>query len=222
MYTILITDSNELITSQRERIMQRSKLVDTLHFLTDPVYKELDMSSFTVLMEYVLPVSREYHSEILTKSEELYKGKLEYKVPVDTGLTREAGDVEIQITFLKAEMDADGNTIQRVRKTSPTAFTVIPISAWSNQVADSDLTAVDQRLIQTNIMLEQVESMIQALENMSQQLMNDYSKKADDLSYENGKLQLTANGVKIGTAADVASGSICECEDDGSIKLIEF
>ena len=33
MYTILVTQENELITSVKERIMKRSKMVDKLHFL---------------------------------------------------------------------------------------------------------------------------------------------------------------------------------------------
>ena len=40
MYTILVNDDNTLTTSVRERIMQRSKLVDSLHFLVEPTYKE--------------------------------------------------------------------------------------------------------------------------------------------------------------------------------------
>jgi hypothetical protein len=84
MYTILVNESNELITSVKERIMQRSKLVDNLHFLAEPMYKGIDMSDFTVMMEYIMPVSREYQTEILVRSNELYKGKLEYKLPFDT------------------------------------------------------------------------------------------------------------------------------------------
>ena len=64
MYTILVNQDNTMTTSVRERIMQRSKLVDSLHFLVEPIYKELDMSDFTVVMEYILPVSKEYKSEI--------------------------------------------------------------------------------------------------------------------------------------------------------------
>ena len=60
LYTILINDDNTLTTSVRERIMQRSKLVDSLHFLCPQTYKELDMDDFTVTLEYILPVSREY------------------------------------------------------------------------------------------------------------------------------------------------------------------
>ena len=62
MYTILVNDDNTLTTSIRERIMQRSKLVDSLHFLVYPTYKGLDMTDFTVTMEYILPVSKEYVS----------------------------------------------------------------------------------------------------------------------------------------------------------------
>ena len=87
MYTILVDDSNALITTVRERIIQRSKLVDNLHFLVNPTYKNFDMSQFTAVMEYVTPVSRELHTEFLTQSQELYKDMIEYKLPIDTNIT---------------------------------------------------------------------------------------------------------------------------------------
>lgn len=190
MYTILLNDTNELITSIKERIMQRSKLVDSLHFLVDPIYKEYSMADFTVMMEYVLPVSREYHSEILVKSDALYKEKLEYKVPFDTNLTKEAGNVEVQLTFVKVSLDADGENIQQVRKTSPTIIKILPISAWSDIVADNALGAIDQRLIQA-------EAMIQAVGEMAQYIDEN---KADNITYneEDNYIQLTANGNPIG------------------------
>lgn len=77
MYTFLINEDNTLTASVVERIMQRSKLVDNLHFLADTTYKGIDMSSYTVMLEYVLPVSKNYKTEILQKSAELYKNKLE-------------------------------------------------------------------------------------------------------------------------------------------------
>lgn len=42
MYTLLLNNNNELITTVKERIMQRSKLVDNLHFLVEPNYKDID------------------------------------------------------------------------------------------------------------------------------------------------------------------------------------
>ena len=125
--------------------MQRSKLVDNLHFLVDKVYKDnIDMSDFTVTMEYILPVSKEYKTETLTRSEELYKeSKLEYKLPFDTKLTKEAGDIEVKLTFTKVDLDADGNGIQYVRETSPCIVTIVPVAAWSNIILDARLSAVE-------------------------------------------------------------------------------
>lgn len=215
MYTILLNETNELITSVRERIMQRSKLVDNLHFLADPIYKGIDMSDFTVMLEYLTPVSREYRTEILVKSEELYKEKLEYKLPFDTNLTREAGDIEAQLTFIKVSMDADGNSTQQVRKTSPTIITILPISAWSDIIADSALSALDQRLIQTQAMIQATEEMVNYLD----------STKADNIIYddETQSLQLTANGKLIGNSVTIGytgtSVASIEVDKDGNLII---
>lgn len=217
MYTILLNESNELITSVKERIMQRSKLVDSLHFLVDPIYKEMSMSDFLVTMEYILPISREYKTEILVQSPELYKGKLEYKLPFDTCLTKEHGKIEVQLTFTKVELTPDGDNIQYVRKTSPTTITIVPIAAWSDVIADDALTALDQRIIQTQAMIEAVDEMNWNLDET----------KADNIIYdESGKyLQLTACGKPIGNKikinATVTSGiSEIRIDEDGNLVIL--
>ena len=82
MYTFLIGDDNTLTASVTERIMERSKMVDNMHFLADQIYKDVNMSDFTVMLEYVLPISKKYKTEFLKKSENLYKNKLEYLLPI--------------------------------------------------------------------------------------------------------------------------------------------
>lgn len=72
MYTFLINENNTLTCSVQDAIMERSKMVDKLHFLADPTYKGVDMTDYTVNLEYVLPISKRYKTEILTKSDELY------------------------------------------------------------------------------------------------------------------------------------------------------
>ena len=62
MYTILVNSDNTLYGSQKSRVMQRSKLVDELRFVVDSVYNGIDMTTATVMMEYVLPVSRVFYS----------------------------------------------------------------------------------------------------------------------------------------------------------------
>lgn len=211
IYTILVTESNEMITSVRERIMQRSKLVDNLHFLVKPKYKEMDMSKFTVLLEYVLPVSKEYHSDILVKSPDLYKRHLEYKLPFDTVLTREAGEIELQLSFTYVEMNADGTMTQYVRKISPTTISIIPIAAWSDLIPDDALSSIDQRLIKTDAMLKELADLADTL-NQS---------KADNLTLEDDVLQLTSEGEKIGDPVTLSTFGV-PAENDGNIKVVEF
>lgn len=215
MYTILVTEDNELITSVRERIMQRSKLVDSLHFLVDQIYKEIEMIDFTVVLEYISPQSKEYHTEILTLSDELYKDKLEYKLPFDTALTKEAGDIEVQLSFTKVDLDADGNNMQYVRKTSSVNITIVPISAWSDIVlTDGSLTALDKRCLQ-------LEGKIKELEEISD-VYN--SEKADNINLddESKEIYLTSKGNVIGNRISINNlgDSLAKNTDDGLIQVI--
>jgi hypothetical protein len=214
MYTILVTQDNELVTSVKERVMQRSKLVDNLHFLLDPMYKEIDMNDFVVMMEYILPISKEYKSEILIKSDGLYKEKLEFKLPFDTSLTKEAGDIEVQLTFTKVDLDTKGNNVQYVRKTSPTTITIIPISAWSDIIPDSALNAIDQRIVKT-------QAQIKALEELNNVIA---TTKADNivLDEETHELYLTSSGTAIGNRIDMDTlgNAIVDNSQDGLVTMI--
>lgn len=217
MYTILVTEQNELVTSVKERIMQRSKLVDKLQILMDPDYKGHDMSTFTVMLEYLLPVSKEYKTEYLVLSDELYKDKLVYSLPFDTNLTREAGSIEIKLTCVKAELTAEGKSVQRVRKIGPGEIIITPLSAWSDIIADNALTALDQRLIQ-------IDAMLNAANEMNQLI---YETKADDITYDktNKTIQLTANGSPIGqeiSLADIGSGVISIQVDSENNLIVDY
>ena len=214
MYTILINDDNTLTTSVRERIMQRSKLVDSLHFLCPQTYKELDMADFTVTLEYILPVSREYKTEELVKSEELYKEMLEYKMPFDTDLTKEAGEIEVKLTFSKVDLDEDGNDVQYVRKISATSITIVPIESWCDIIPDKALDAIDQRIIKTDA---QIKALLDA---------NEITRleKADNLvlDSENKELYLTAEGEQIGDKVKLSDlgNEIVQSSDEGLITMM--
>lgn len=208
MYTILINSDNELVHTIKERIMCRSKLVDSLHFLTEPTYKETDMTPFTVTLEYRLPISKEYHIEILDRSEDMYKGMLEYKLPFDTTLTKEAGDIEMQLTFTNAEMLVDGSVTQYVRKTEKTTLTITPIEAWADMIPDKVLTSLDQRLLKQDAAMKELADIISAIDD----------QKADDISLENNHLQLTANGEKIGEGVDLNAVEA----SNANVKLVKF
>lgn len=213
MYTFLIGEDNTLTATVVERIMERSKLVDSLHFLADPIYKETDMSDFTVMMEYVLPVSKKYKTEILEKSDELYKDMLEYKLPFDTALTSEPGDIEIQLTFTNVTLDADGKSTQYVRKVGPGSIKIVAISTWSDIIPDEALSAVDQRILAA-------QALMKALNEQNNAIMKS---KADSLRYKDNLLQLTAQGTPIGTAVKIVSSDSGSTDpEDGTIRVVEF
>lgn len=202
-YVILVNDDNALYGSKKERVMQRSKLVDSLTFIVDPIYKGIDMTDASVMLEYILPVSREYKTINLVLSDERYNDCfLQYKLPFDTDLTSQAGSLELQLTFAYVEMAPSGACIQRVRKTSPTTIDIIPISAWSDIVPDSALSALDQRLIKLDAQMRGLNEYMDFVDN----------NRVDNLMYNktDDTLQLTAKGVGVGDKV-----SIKDMIDDG-------
>lgn len=240
-YVILVNEDNSLYGSKKERIMQRSKLVDSLVFIAEPTYKGIDMTKATVMLEYILPVSREYKTVILTLSDEKYNDcYLQYKLPFDVDLTSQSGSLELQLTFAYSEMNEKGKIVQRVRKTSATKIDVIPIATWSDIVPDSALGGLDQRIIAMN-------AQIQALDDYMNVINTD---KVDNLVYDDADetLHLSANGKVIGNkvsvkemmrdgipVVDLDSDNSsntenendgcdcgCDCNDDNGVDVVNF
>ena len=216
--------------------MQRSSGVDSLVFITDYLYKNThDMTNAICMLEYVLPCSKKYRSEILELSEERYNDCfLQYRLPFDTKLTSEAGEIELQITFAYTEIDANGKSTQMVRKTSPTTINIIPISAWSDILPDDVLTPIDQRLIMLSSQMKAMDEYLNVLDN----------NQVDNLVYNDKEetLQLSANGKRVGDKVSVRemlddgipvvdlNGSNsdtdnkygCDCECDCEDNVVEF
>ena len=210
VYVILINSDNKMITSQKQRIVQRSKLVDDLWFLVEPEYNGYNMSEFTVVLEYLSPISRKYRTEFLILNEEMYGDYLKYTLPFDTKLTAEAGEIELQLTFIRSELNENGKGVQRVRKVTGTNINVIPISAWSDIIPDCALTALDQRIIK-------MDAQIKAL-NETSAVIND--KKADNIFYNETKneLQLMSGTTPIGNKVVLSNVGI----DEDGMPVVDF
>ena len=212
MYVILVNDDDSLYGSKKERIMQRSKCVDKLVFVVNPIYRNTyDMTNATVMLEYLRPVSRKYETEILKLCDERYNGFLQYKLPLDTNLTAEHGSLELQLTFVYTDLDVNGNGIQRVRKTSPTTIEIVPVAAWSDIIPDEALGGLDQRLIVMN-------AQIRALDEMNQ-IMAD--SKADNIKYNEAtnELQLLSGDKEIGNKVTLKTGD-ASLED--GVPVVDF
>ena len=218
MTTILLNDENELIVTVRERIMQRSKNVDSLQFVVPIMYKEtINMTPYICTLEYLLPISKQYKTEILVRDPEIYKeGYFRYILPFDTGFTTEVGDIEFQLTLTDSEMNPDGTVTQFVRKSSTCTVSIIPITAWSDVIPDSALNSLDQKVLELKELLNQLNETAGVIDQT----------KADNIKIvsedEEKFLTLTADGEEIGNKInlDDLGFDISEVSTEGLIKVI--
>lgn len=194
-YTILVENDGNLYGSHKTKIMQREKLFNKLWILVPPHYNGYDMSQCTVVMRYLLPISREFMTETLILSNEKYEDYLKYELPIDTNLTKEWGDIELNLTFMMLDVDNNGNVIQRVRKTDNYYLNVTPLPNWDSVIPDSSLAELDQRIIMQT-------AQIKALTDLAG-ILNE--RQVDNLIYDSDKdtLQLSAKGVRVGDKVSV-------------------
>lgn len=194
-YTIIVENDNTLYGSCKKKILQREKLFNKMWILVPPYYNGYDMSKCTVVIRYLMPISREFRTETLVLSDERYKEYLKYTLPIDTNLTKECGNIEMNLTFTLLDFDDNGNIVQRVRKTTNHTLTVTPLPDWDNFVPDSSLQAIDQRILKQD-------SQIKALANLAEVLSE---KQVDNLVYDDKSetLQLMADGIGIGDKVSV-------------------
>lgn len=208
MYTILLTEEKSLIATEKEAIMQASNLVDKLRFLVPFTIGDNDMSTFTkITLEYITPVSREYRVDILQKAEEFYESEagnyFQYILPVNTKLTAEAGDIELQLTFYNMLMTADGEVESPVFKTQPCIVKIIPVANWSQYVASADFTQLDQRILEIMAIQEQInDTQEQIITNGSGAIIDDEniseyttysSKKIEEKFFDEEEVSVEVN-----------------------------
>lgn len=213
-YTILIKEDQSFVHTIKKKIMQRSTGIDCIRFLVDPTYGDLDMTKCNAVLEYVTPISNTYDTITLTQSEELYKGKVEFLLPVDLKLTYEVGDLKLTInfTYLEKKNDSDEDIfVQRVRKIGTTSVTINKSPMWSDYIPDAKLDNIAQIMLKQQSLLEQQKEYAE---------MIAYSK-ADGIAKdkETNEIYLTSNGVKLGKGVIDAEDE-CGCED--GVPVIDF
>lgn len=184
MYTILMDKHKQLVKTVETKLYQREKLTEKLQFLFPKIYNDIDLSEFTIILKFIDQQGIS-HAEILSPDDDLYKGKIRCTMPIDSDLTKFSGDISIRITFEKIDVE---NQTQYVLHTGETTITISPLKDYYCFVPDKSLEFVDQ-------LVGNLEAKIEATEKIA----DIYDKsKADNISYSNNNLQLTANGEKIG------------------------
>lgn len=213
MFRVLIRSDNTTIVTENQRIMQNSKLVDTLEIVVGKEYNGLSMAECTAYLEYLTPINHKIGQVVLEIADENYENDyLLYKMKIDTNLTNEVGQVQFRVHFIQVEMNEEGKVITPVRQTDSFIMTVIPISDWMT-LPDNLLSDLDQRLIvmqQTN----------KAMADLQNTLAED---KLDDikLDAEAGTLYGTSSGVRKGTGVKISDlgDAIANDTKDGMVVI---
>lgn len=219
-YTILIKPDNTAITTIKQTIMQREKLVGKIRVITAKEYNDYDMTEFDLVMSYITPVSKAVRIARLTLESEAYndeEGVLSYLLDVDTSLSAENGDVEVQFTFVKSELDADtGEKLQHVRNIDSTKIHICEISDWLVNT-DEALSEISKLFLKNQETLKNIEAIAESLQ----------SAAGTDLTVADDKLSLTnANGTVIGNGVALAqlNSDLVEAggDYDGNVKIINI
>lgn len=211
MYTILMNSDKSLVCTIKTTLYQRDKLVDKLQILIPHTYEDINLSDFTAVLKYV-DQGNEVHSEILIQDEELYKGSyLRYTLPVDTNLTRFAGDIKVCLTLNKVAME---EMKEYSLNTGETTITIAPLSDYYKFVSDKSLSVIDQKVNELNVKLEAIDKMAATYDET----------KADNikLDEETSEIYLTAHDKQIGNKITIndLGNVIAEETKDGLIPII--
>lgn len=224
MTTILLNDDNELVITVKERVMQRSKNVDSVQFLVPIMYKDtINMTPYTCMLEYLLPVSKKYKIEILARDSEIYEENFfRYVLPFDTGFTSEVGEIEFQLTLTFSDMDSEGVVTQYVRKSSSCMVPIIPITAWSDVIPDEAINSIDQKVLELKELLNELNETAGVIDQTKADNIKIVSESDPDTGEEDKFLTLTADGEEIGDRInlDDLGFDISEVSSEGLIKVI--
>lgn len=211
MYTILMNSDKSLVCTSRTTLYQRDKLVDKLQILIPQTYEDINLSDFTAVLKYV-DQGNEVHSEILIQDEELYKESyLRYTLPIDTNLTRFAGDIKICLTFNKVDME---EMKEYSLNTGETTITIASLSDYYSFISDKSLSVIDQKVNELNVKLEAIDKMATTYDET----------KADNikLDKDTSEIYLTAHDKQIGDKITIndLGNVIAEETKDGLIPII--
>ena len=208
MYTFLIQNDNSVIATERQRIMQNSKLIDTLQLVVPRWREGLDMSQYVVRLEYSTPINRKHSFVEMEIADAEYKTDyLLYKMRIDTNLTSEVGNVEFMLTFIDVEMTDNGVVETQVRKTDVFIMPVIPIADWF-VAPDSALSALDQRIIANQ---EAIKAMADLQSTLAEDKLDDIRLDTDtNMIYGTSGGVIQGKGIKLQELGDAIADNTAD------------
>lgn len=217
MYTLLVNDNNQVITTNKETIMQRTNCADKIQILIHKQYKDIDMSNAIVYMEYKLPISNKLKLLQLVKGTYKDDAYMQFIVPGDLQLTSEAGD--IAVVFRIYSLQFIGEEAKWVNRNSQEGYiTITPVVPWSDIEIDEMFSGIDQRLIALEMLSQNIEAQTQAMyENMPTDIViNDEKIRVATM---NG---FTGEGVALDDISEHTISQMIDVDMDGNADGVTY
>lgn len=216
MYTLRITDDNNVITTVKESLMEKSNCVNSIQIIINKLYKEqIDMTDTTAYMKYVLPVTKKIKMTQLIADTTTDESHILYTIPVTANISAESGDIEVSFTFLKLVHDEESDTTTSyVRKTESGLIHITKLAQFDSYEPSEMLTELDQRILALMATAEDIKKLGQATyDNMPIDMKLDSEAKKLTLVNANGN---TGDGVGIADLSDSIAKELTGTDPDGT------
>ena len=216
MYTLRITDDNNVITTVKESLMEKSNCVNSIQIIINKFYKEqIDMTDTTAYMKYVLPVTKKINMTQLIADTTTDESHILYTIPVTANISAEPGDIEVSFTFLKLVHDEESDTTTSyVRKTESGLIHITKLAQFDSYEPSEMLTELDQRILALMATAEDIKKLGQATyDNMPIDMKLDSEAKKLTLVNANGN---TGDGVGIADLSDSIAKELTGTDPDGT------
>lgn len=216
MYTLRITDDNNVITTVKESLMEKSNCVNSIQIIINKLYKEqIDMTDTTAYMKYVLPVTKKIKMTQLIADTTTDESHILYTIPVTANISAEPGDIEVSFTFLKLVHDDESDiTTSYVRKTESGLIHITKLAQFDSYEPSEMLTELDQRILALMATAEDIKKLGQATyDNMPIDMKLDSEAKKLTLVNANGN---TGDGVGIADLSDSIAKELTGTDPDGT------
>lgn len=105
MYTLMLTNSRSLRTTQFEKIYENDKNLTSFRFLIPPKFNGLDMRKFDIMLRYIAP-DNQISYENVQYEKFLYEGMLSIVVPVTRKFTYKQGVLKLQLIFMSKDQES--------------------------------------------------------------------------------------------------------------------
>ena len=210
MYTFLMRSDKSLIATVKTTLYQRDKLVDKIKFYIPTTYEGLNLEDFTARLKYIDQYNI-VHAIDLTKSESDKDGFMKFVIDVDTDLTKDPGDIRIQLTLNKVDLD---ELKEYSLNTREAIINIKSLSDYYQFVSDSSLSVIDQKMNELNVKINAVNKIAETYDE----------SKADNikLDKDTSEIYLTSKDRQIGDkiAINDLGNTIAEQTKDGLIPII--